>query len=77
MQFIEKQSGFLVRIKPSQSTRTFTIRFYDKKKLMLKYRTYPITWDDFEYMNEWYTEGDWRHFIMKANSEDWRLISFN
>ena len=75
--FVEKSSGFLVRIKASKSTRTFTIRFYEKKKLMLKYRTHPLLWDEFDYRDMHYTESDWKHFITKANSEDWRLITFN
>ena len=42
---------------------------------MLKYRTHPLSWDEFEYMEMWYTENDWKQFIRKANSEDWSLIS--
>jgi hypothetical protein len=51
---------------PNYSKRTFTIREYEKEKLVSKYRTLPMSVEEFE-KEEMNTENDWRQFLKTDN----------
>ena len=51
-----------IRAVPNFSKRTFTIRTYFDGKIFAKYRTLPLTPEEFESeLNN--TENDWRQFL--------------
>lgn len=43
--------------------RTYTIRVYEKGKLIAKYRSYPQSKDEF---TEYWSENDIRHFLRSS-----------
>ena len=54
-----------IKATANQSKRTFTIRCYDNGKLYAKYRTYPMTQEQFD-TEEYNTQNDWNQFL-KSN----------
>lgn len=52
----------MIKVKANQSNRTFTIRKYDNSKLVSKYRTLPMSNDEFENA-KYYTSSDWQNFL--------------
>jgi hypothetical protein len=51
-----------LKVTSNQSKRTFTIRKYDNGHVYAKYRTYPMSKEEFEDC-EMNTEGDWKVFL--------------
>jgi hypothetical protein len=54
-----------ITAKANQSARTFTIRKYANGKLISKYRTIPMSIEEFESCEN-NTENDWKQFL-KSN----------
>lgn len=54
--------GTTITAKANQSARTFTIRKYGNFKLIAKYRTIPLSVEDFESCEN-NTENDWKQFL--------------
>ena len=51
-----------IRVKPNHSARTFTIRLYNGKELIAKYRTIKMCKEEFEsHLHN--TEYDWEIFL--------------
>ena len=61
----------MILAKSNKSLRTFTLRVYFKGKLISKYRTYPLTRDEFESACN-YTYADWRAFL---NSDHYYVLN--
>ena len=59
---IEIMNKETIKVKANQSARTFTIRKYVDGKLIAKYRTIPMSQDEFDSAEMW-TEQDWRQFL--------------
>ena len=59
-----------IKATANQSKRTFTIRKYIDGKLYAKYRTIPMTKEEFN-SEEWNTENDWRQFL---KSDDYYTV---
>ena len=55
-----------LKITANQSKRTFTIRSYVDGKFHSKYRTIPMSKDDF-YSEEYNTENDWKYFLRSTD----------
>ena len=55
-----------LKVKANQAKRTFTIRKYIDGVLFAKYRTYPVSREDFE-SDENNTERDWADFLRTSN----------
>ena len=51
-----------IRVKANQSKRTFTIRRHYKDGAILKYRTVPMSKEEFD-SEEMNTDGDWITFL--------------
>lgn len=51
-----------IKVTPNYSKRTFTIRNYENGKLSAKYRTYPMSQQEFD-SEEMNTENDWKQFL--------------
>jgi hypothetical protein len=51
-----------IKATPNYSKRTFTIKKYHNDKLIAKYRTIPMSSEEFE-KQEVNTENDWRQFL--------------
>ncbi len=51
-----------IKVKTNQSKRTFTIRKYINGILFAKYRTFPMSKDEFN-SNENNTKNDWKQFL--------------
>lgn len=62
---IMSQVKEVITAKANQSARTFIIRKYVDDKLISKYRTTPMSVDEFESCEN-NTENDWRQFL-KSN----------
>jgi endoglucanase Acf2 len=59
-----------IKVKSNQSERTFTIRKYEGGKLIAKYRTIPLSQDEFD-REEMNTENDWKQFL---KSDDYYVV---
>lgn len=59
-----------IKVTANRSKRTFTIRKYDNGELYAKYRTYPMSREEFE-REEWNTENDWEQFL---KSDDYYVV---
>jgi len=57
-----KNSNETIKVASNQSTRTFTIRKYIDGKLFAKYRTIPMSKNEFE-SSENDTQNDWANFL--------------
>ena len=55
-----------LKVKSNQAKRTFTIRKYIDGVLFAKYRTNPVSREEFE-SDENNTERDWAHFLRTSN----------
>lgn len=51
-----------IKVKPNKRQRTFTIRIYIDEEIFAKYRTCPMSKEEFE-REEMNTENDWRQFL--------------
>lgn len=61
----------IIKATANKSRRTFTLRVYFKGKLVSKYRTNPLSPDEFRNeMNN--TTNDWRQFL---KSDDYYVLS--
>lgn len=65
-----------VKVTPNRSKRTFTIRFINPNtnKCLAKYRTNRLAQIPFEYIELFYTKGDWNKYISNSNSDNWNAI---
>lgn len=53
----------IIKATPNHSKRTFTLRKYDGKNILIaKYRTWPMTTIEFN-DNEYNTTNDWLNFL--------------
>ena len=55
-----------LKVTPNYRKKTFTIRKYDNGKVFSKYRTTPMSKEEFE-SEEMNTETDWRYFLRSSN----------
>jgi len=55
-------SNETIKVAANQSKRTFTIRKYIDGKLFAKYRTYPMSQEEFD-SEEMNSENDWKQFL--------------
>ena len=55
-----------IRVKANHSARTFTIRTYNGKELIAKYRTIKMSREEFE-SNLDNTEKDWEYFLRTSD----------
>ena len=62
-----KTSNETIKVTPNYSKRTFTIRKYIDGVFFAKYRTNPISKDEFE-SDEYMTENDWKSYLRKSNN---------
>jgi hypothetical protein len=51
-----------ITAKANQRERTFTLRCYNNGKMYAKYRTTPMTQEEFDSAEFW-TESDWKQFL--------------
>ena len=51
-----------ITAKENQRDKTYTIRTYENNKLTAKYRTIPMSIEEFE-SSKYNTENDWRQFL--------------
>jgi len=52
----------IISVKPNYSKRTFTIRKYNGKNLVAKFKTTEMSEEEFM-ESEYNTEGDWKDFL--------------
>jgi len=57
-----RNSNETIKVTANRSKRTFTIRKFDNGVLYAKYRTYPMSQEEFD-MEEFNTDNDWRQFL--------------
>lgn len=57
-----------IKATANKSKRTFTLRKYSNNKLISKYRTLPMSREEFEEA-EYNTSGDWQDFIFNEEVE--------
>ena len=55
-------SGRTIEVKGNQSKRTYTIRCTEENGCKLKYRTVPMSKEDFANAEYW-TANDWQQFL--------------
>jgi hypothetical protein len=55
----------------NRTSRTFTIRKYEVAKCYAKFKTLPMSRQEFEDMEYW-TQGDWEYYL-KSEQSYWRL----
>lgn len=67
---ISKMKNETIKVTANQSKRTFTIRKYDNDKVYAKYRTYPMSQEEFD-SEEMNTENDWKQFL---KSDDYYIV---
>ena len=58
-----------LKVKPNKFKRTFTIRKYQRGRVIAKYRTNQFTIDEFEEM-EYNTENDWKDYMKNNDLAD-------
>ena len=56
----------IIKVAANHSHRTFTIRKYINSELIAKYRTFPMTQEEFD-SNEMNTENNWRQFLKSGD----------
>ena len=61
-----RNSNETIKVTANQSKRTFTIRKYIDDKLFAKYRTNPVSKEEFE-SDEYMTDNDWKHYLRTSN----------
>lgn len=61
--------GAIYTIAANRSRRTLTIRVYHDGKLKSKYRTFPLSKEDFHYYSNFATQGDIRNFLQHEEYE--------
>tara|TARA_R110002126_G_scaffold251055_3_gene394058 strand:+ start:4568 stop:4768 length:201 start_codon:yes stop_codon:yes gene_type:complete len=65
-----KTSNETIKATPNYSKRTFTIRKFIDGKLFSKYRTIPMSQEEFD-SEEMNTENDWKQFL---KSDDYYTV---
>lgn len=60
-----------IKATPNHAKRTFTIRKYDKEIVYSKYRTFPMTKEEFNSCLH-HTENDWKHWLQ---SDEFTIIN--
>ena len=66
-----KAGKVTIKATANQSKRTFTIRKYVDGKLLTKYRTTPMSQQEY-YSNEMNTENDWTQYL---KSDDYYVVN--
>jgi hypothetical protein len=56
----------MITVKPNHRVRTFTIRKYENGKCYVKYRTIPLSKEEFNSCM-YNTENDWKQFLKSSD----------